>query len=464
MATATIPNLSSRNKTKAERGSTLSSSSRSKAKTAPVRNILIDSISVDERLRPLGDVHTLAESIKQLGLLNPITITSSHKLIAGLHRLEACKQLGWKTIAAKLLKVTETEAALLECDENLIRNDLSVLERAEHYLRRKDLYEELHPETKQGGWRGNRHTGGISSKTNSASFCLETGNSTHRSARTIQKLIQIAKLLHPETKSLIRNTEWAQNQLKLRKLSKLPHDLQIAVGKKVSNGQAHLVNDAISQVEQERFRSRRSILPLEGRDYQLIEGDFREVGHLVPSSSVNLIITDAPYETPDLYVFKPLSVFANRVLKEGGSMLCMVGQYHMPRILADLSEYMEYQWMIATTFNGMATFIANKYVNCAWKPVLWFTKPPYRGKAIRDLIQTGQKDKRFHPHGQSVDEFAKLIGWLTKEGDTVMDCFVGGGSTAVATLAQHRRFIGIDKQRKYIETTKRRIEEVIKKK
>ena len=39
---------------------------------------------------------------------------------------------------------------MAEIDENLIRNDLSVLERAEHLGKRKEYYESLHPETKQG--------------------------------------------------------------------------------------------------------------------------------------------------------------------------------------------------------------------------------------------------------------------------------------------------------------------------
>lgn len=43
-------------------------------------------------------IEKLARSISEIGLLNPITIDQEHTLIAGLHRLEAAKLLGWTEI------------------------------------------------------------------------------------------------------------------------------------------------------------------------------------------------------------------------------------------------------------------------------------------------------------------------------------------------------------------------------
>ncbi len=43
----------------------------------------------------LTKINELARSISEVGLLNPITIDPDHTLIAGLHRLEAAKRLGW---------------------------------------------------------------------------------------------------------------------------------------------------------------------------------------------------------------------------------------------------------------------------------------------------------------------------------------------------------------------------------
>ena len=55
----------------------------------------IQSIKVWYRFRKdLGDLQTLAKSIQEIGLLQPIVVNQDNELIAGKRRLEACKLLG----------------------------------------------------------------------------------------------------------------------------------------------------------------------------------------------------------------------------------------------------------------------------------------------------------------------------------------------------------------------------------
>jgi ParB family chromosome partitioning protein len=96
-----------------------------------VHNIAVASIKVGKRMRPLGNISTLVESIREIGLLNPILITRDRRLISGLHRLKAFVVLGRKHIPAIILSVSPAEAAIREIDENLARNNLTLLERAE---------------------------------------------------------------------------------------------------------------------------------------------------------------------------------------------------------------------------------------------------------------------------------------------------------------------------------------------
>src|SRR6266436_1376633 len=58
-------------------------------------DILISSILIDDRIRKdMGDIDELANSIKAVGLIQPVIVTRENKLIAGERRLRAMKKLG----------------------------------------------------------------------------------------------------------------------------------------------------------------------------------------------------------------------------------------------------------------------------------------------------------------------------------------------------------------------------------
>ena len=98
-------------------------------------------------------VRELVDSISKVGLLNPVTIDREHTLIAGLHRLEAAKLLGWTEIECTASSLEGLLAELAEVDENVVRKGLSAMEYSDLLLRRKEIYEMLHPEIKHGGDR-----------------------------------------------------------------------------------------------------------------------------------------------------------------------------------------------------------------------------------------------------------------------------------------------------------------------
>jgi hypothetical protein len=102
-----------------------------------------DEIIVRDRLRKEINEHTVCElmdSIQNLGLRQPPTVHievdeegwEDAILVAGLHRVEACKRLGLKVIDCVEFKGSETEARKWEIAENLHRAELTVQERAEH--------------------------------------------------------------------------------------------------------------------------------------------------------------------------------------------------------------------------------------------------------------------------------------------------------------------------------------------
>lgn len=117
----------------------------------------IEQIDVGTRLRVVDPdwVQGLRLSIGQIGLQTPITVgpanaKGQHKLIAGAHRLAACSDMGHATIAAVVCRLNVLAQRLVEIDENLCRRDLSALDRAAFLHERKLVYEEVHPNTKNG--------------------------------------------------------------------------------------------------------------------------------------------------------------------------------------------------------------------------------------------------------------------------------------------------------------------------
>ena len=74
----------------------------------------------------------LMSSYRESGQINPIRLDKELTLLAGHHRLEAARKLGWKTIDAKIFDTDDLHKRLIEISENLIRNDLCYIGTAEH--------------------------------------------------------------------------------------------------------------------------------------------------------------------------------------------------------------------------------------------------------------------------------------------------------------------------------------------
>lgn len=194
----------------------------------------VDEILVREGRRELDldHVRKLADSIKELGLLNPVTVDKGNILIAGLHRLEAVKLLEWSEIECTVSSLDGLRAELAEIDENIVRNDFAVIEYGEMLLRRKEIYETLHPETKAGVAQAismNRVIGNnvaAKSAATSKSFVQDTAEKLGVAQRTVRQQIQTAKNLTPETKEIVKEMDTKMTKKAVLKLSRLEPEQQ----------------------------------------------------------------------------------------------------------------------------------------------------------------------------------------------------------------------------------------------
>jgi len=208
----------------------------------------------NRRAIDISKVKDLADSIKEIGLINPITLDIDRFLIAGAHRIEAFKLLGRAEIEATTTDLSGLHAELAEIDENLIRNELHFTIRGEQFSRRKEIYEELHPETKPtskgGAFRGNQFK--EVSEIISPTFAEDTAEKIGVSRRTVEQEIQIAKKLTPEAKAAVIKNDMPKTDALT--LARMKPQQQKAIVDKLTTGQAATIKTAAQLIRREEIK------------------------------------------------------------------------------------------------------------------------------------------------------------------------------------------------------------------
>lgn len=207
-------------------------------------------------------VQKLADSISKVGLLNPITVDQEYTLIAGLHRLEAAKRLGWPEIECTVKNLDGLLAELAEIDENLIRRKLHYTDEGKQLTRRKEIYEVLHPETQQGRRNGQTSKNETVSFLEAKPFSVDTAEKIGTSRRAVEQKIQVAKNLTPKaTKAVKEHDIGFKNALKL---SRLPPEQQEDAANQLAAGDIHSVDEYQSvPAEQQNPEQRKTSQPSE---------------------------------------------------------------------------------------------------------------------------------------------------------------------------------------------------------
>ena len=195
-------------------------------------------------------IEELARSISEIGLLNPITIDQEHTLIAGLHRLEAAKLLGWTKIECNICTLNALQTELAEIDENVVRTALSLIEYGELLERRKEIYESLHPETKAGQAQAagmNRVIGnnvGDKMSATMKSFAQDTADKLGISPRTVERTIQMMNGLTEDAREVFRHfPKYKLTQSNAMKLSRMEPSKQKTAAILLASGQIQSVDE-----------------------------------------------------------------------------------------------------------------------------------------------------------------------------------------------------------------------------
>lgn len=418
--------------------------------------VRISDIVIGENRRAIDDdvVNNIRESIRSVGLLNPITIGTNNKLIAGAHRLEACRMLGWTEIESNCINLAGLETELAEIDENLIRNDLDVLEQGVYCLRRDRVLEEL-------GIRAKAHRPVKGADSAPLTTTADIAQQAGMSERTFQQRKQIAESLTPEVHEIIRGTGLADNASQLLNLARVAVPKQKEIAEIVVRDNVS-VPDAKKEIRKQEIQEQRqeianSVMDIpQSERWNIWQAD---IADWQSPQQYDFIITDPPYPKEYLHLYETLAVRAYDWLTEGGLLIAMCGQSYLNQIYDMMSKHMDYYWTASYLTPGQPTPLRHVNVNSTWKPLLIFSKGKYTGKIFGDVFKSDGNDKSLHKWGQSISGMYDIVSKMCLEGQSILDPFCGAGTTGIAAVQHGCIFHGIELLEENVNISKARMQE-----
>lgn len=237
---------------------------------------------------------------------------------------------------------------------------------------------------------------------------------------------------------------------------------------------------------------------------QLLHGDCLELMKQIPDNSIDMVLCDPPYGTTacewdSVIPFDKMWKQLNRVIKDNGAIL-LFGTEPFASFLR-LSNIKNYKYdlywkkekptnfmQLKKRFGKVTENICVFYMKqCTYNPQKKKTerkvvnKPKQKNNSsivsalnfsnIKPYVDDGTRfpndvlefnrvplGKTVHPTQKPVALLMYLIKTYTNEQETVLDFTMGSGSTGVACKLTDRNFIGIEKDDKYFEIAKQRIE------
>lgn len=214
-------------------------------------------------------------------------------------------------------------------------------------------------------------------------------------------------------------------------------------------------------------------------------GDCLEVMQTIPDKSVDLCLTDPPYNIARNNNFstmgragidfgewdKGFDLFSyidqvSRILKKDGSFVV----FNAWRNLGAIADYAETQGFETKDMvrleksNPMPRNRDRRYIT-DYECAIWFVKKGAKwtfnrqdGKYQRPKF-VASIESGLHPTQKNLNLMENLLKIHSNQGDMVIDPFMGSGTTGVACKNLGRKFIGIEQDANYFEIAKKRINE-----
>lgn len=211
----------------------------------------------------------------------------------------------------------------------------------------------------------------------------------------------------------------------------------------------------------------------------LKQGDCLELMKDIPDNSIDLILCDPPYgisyqsqRRPKEQRFskikndnKPFTEFIHlipRLIKPTGGVFVFTKwnvQQHFVDTMKGNGLNPQNILIWDKVIHGMGDLkrsFGNRY-----ESIIFHSNKDFRfvGKRPTDIIKYTRvpSGKMIHPNEKPIGLLEYLIQATSRENATVLDCFMGSGSTGVACVNTNRNFIGIEIDEHYFNIARERI-------
>ena len=205
----------------------------------------------------------------------------------------------------------------------------------------------------------------------------------------------------------------------------------------------------------------------DGNGIVIYHGDCREIlPHLEP---VDLVLTDPPYGVElgskanngrERIAYTRLAD-NDETINEVVALLSMVIVRTKRMVLTPgVKNMLRYPTPTHIgSFYYPAASGCNPWGFSCWQPIYFYGKDPYGGKGSRpdSYSSTEAAEQNGHPCPKPIGQWSWLMARTSLEGETILDPFMGSGTTLRAAKDLGRKAIGIEIEEKYCEIAAKRL-------
>ena len=193
---------------------------------------------------------------------------------------------------------------------------------------------------------------------------------------------------------------------------------------------------------------------MNSKGYELHLGDCLEIMKSIPDGSVDAVITDPPYGCGKAEWDDSFPVGWYEVARTKGEMCVIItGSAGLKDTIPLVGD--DFIDVVAAWNRNSRTRSPIGFSN--WlAAVITKGKPKQQQNIIRFSIRGKMPE---HPSPKPIEYMKQVISRMTTENDTILDPFMGSGTTGVACMMEGRKFIGIEIDPDYYKIAEKRIYE-----